>query len=98
MPATIYASTIEYIRSSVTASVTLDAQVVEMQLTAKTPTGSPPQTPVSWQAAAWVGAAGTTRTCRSLFGPLNPGQYDLWVRVTDTPEVPVRVSGTVTVT
>ncbi len=98
MPAVIPSSSIEYIRVPITASVELNTQVVEMQLTAKTPTGSPPQTPVAWQVAAWVGAAGTTRTCRSLFGPLTAGQYDAWVKIQDSPEAPVRVAGTVTVT
>ncbi len=98
MPAVLPASSVEYVRVPVTASVTLDLQTVEMALTPRTATGLPPETPVSWLAAQWVGDAGLTRSCRTLIGPLTPGAYDCWVRVTDTPEIPVRVAGTVTAT
>jgi hypothetical protein len=96
MPAVLPAQSIEYLRVPVTASVTLDAQPVEMALTPRT--GNTATPPVSWETATWTGPTGNTRTARLLIGPLSPGTYDCWVRVDAGDEIPVRVAGLVTAT
>lgn len=98
MAATIPAVSIEYLHVPVTASVLLDAQTVELTVL----TGAPDET-TSWIAATWTGDAATTRTARLLIGPgtqvpLATGTWQVWVRVTDTPEVPVRSAGTLKIT
>ncbi len=98
MVATMPSISIEYVRVPVTASVVLDTQVVEMALTASTSAGQAPAVPTTWQAATWVGTAGTTRSARLLIGPLAAGTYDVWIKFTDSPEAPARVAGKVTVT
>jgi len=57
-----------------------------------------------WQAASWDTDAGTVPTtyrAQCLVGPgavqLAAGTYRVWVRVTDSPEVPVKAAGHITV-
>ena len=48
-----------------------------------------------WHAAVWE-TAGSAYYVQCLVGPANggvvlaPGMYEIWVRITDNPEVPVR--------
>jgi hypothetical protein len=59
-----------------------------------------------WQAASWESDVGTTPPsyfARCLVGPLGTviladGTYDVWVKITDTPEIPVRKVGALVVT
>lgn len=90
---TIPAVSVEYIFVPVTSSVVLDTQTVEFAFLT-----SAPDADTSWIAATWVGEAAKTRSARVLIGPgsavpLAPGTYQVWVRVHDTPEVPVRLAG-----
>lgn len=92
MAATVSAASKEYIHGPVTASVVLDTQTVEIAFTAKT--ASVDDT-TAWVPAEWEGDPGTTRSWRLLIGPgtatpLSPGVYQVWVRVTDVTEAPVR--------
>lgn len=82
----VQTGSIEYVNASVTGDVTLDTQAVAMAIMA---VGTKP-TAGDWVAAAWTGVAGTTRSCRRLLaGTEAAGLYRVFVKVTDTPEVPV---------
>lgn len=90
---------VEYARVKLSADVTLGTQTVQMAfLTSSTaePTGG------DWQAATWLGDAGTTRHAGVLVGPgafvLTEGEWWVWWRITDTPEVPARRGGRIRIT
>lgn len=100
MAATIPAVSTEYLHGPVTANVALDTQVVEVAFI--TPSSATPNDTTSWVTATWEGGAATTRTWRVLIGPGTPaplavGSYGVWVRITDTPEVPVRKHDVLTI-
>lgn len=88
----------EYVSATVTADVTLNAQTVEIAIRAGT------EAAFTWLPAQWLGSAGTTRQCRTtnpvdftaVAYPKTP--YEVYVRVTDTPEIPLLHAGTLTVT
>lgn len=90
---------VEYARVRITANVSLSSQVVELAFM-----GSRTTEPSSgdWVTATWLGDAGTTRDAGVLVGPgqhvLAEGTWHCWFRVTDTPEVPARYAGTLTIT
>jgi hypothetical protein len=94
--ASIPVVSVEYLHVPVTSSVVLDTQDVELAfLTTGTPAEITP-----WLTAEWIGDPGTTRTCVLLIGPdtdaeLSKGTVSVWVRVHDTPEIPVRQAGTI---
>lgn len=53
--------------------------------------------PTVWVVGSWL-TVGSTYYARVLVGPgtsfiLTAGVYDVWVKVTDSPEIPVRRSG-----
>jgi hypothetical protein len=89
----------EYVHVPVTSDVTLSGQAVEFAYLA----ALPPDDATTWTAAEWEGNAGTTRSARSLIGPVSDygelaaGTYTVWVRVTDETEIPVRPAGTIKV-
>lgn len=90
----MYVGTVEYLSIPLTPSpdvaeedwVTFDQQAVAISFDAET-----------WLAATWVGAAGTSRTCQVLMGDSNAlpsrGSWPVYVRVTDTPEIPIVRAG-----
>jgi hypothetical protein len=63
-----------------------------------------PAQPVTFYAGNWVTTVQGTYIARCLVGPANsgvvlaPGLYACWVKVTDSPEVPVLPAGTIQVT
>ena len=78
---------VEYLFADVTADQTLDAQPVEIGVGRTVDTAA-------WEAATWLGDAGTTRTARILLdGTLEVGKHLVFVRVTDNPEVPIVKAG-----
>lgn len=89
----------EYVSATVTADVTLNAQTVEVAIR----DGSQGAAFV-WLPAQWVGPSGTTRQCRTtspvdftaVAYPTTP--YEVYVRVTDSPEIPIVHAGTLLVT
>lgn len=100
MAATIPAVSTEYLHGPVTASVTLDAQPIQVAFV--TPASATPSDTTAWVGAEWEGTAGTTRTWRVLIGPgtsspLAAGTYAVWMKLTDTPEIPVRKHDTLTI-
>lgn len=100
MAATIPAASTEYLHGLVTASVTLDAQVVEVAFV--TPSNANPDDTTAWITAAWIGDPATQRNWQLLIGPgsatpLAVGSYAVWCRVHDTPEIPVRKHDVLTI-
>lgn len=88
--------TLEYLVTTVTAPVDPTADVVEFAFVAPfTEPGA-----LDWSAGQWV--AGTTYDARILVGPggtvtLTEGDYNAWIRITDSPEIPVRCFDSLTV-
>lgn len=93
---------LEYVRVPVSATesgaaVNPTSDAVTM---AFPPLGTRPATG-DWKTAEWE-IAGSTYSARCLVGPggtvtLPTGQYDVWVKVTDNPEVPAMPAGQLTV-
>ncbi|HEY9371461.1 hypothetical protein [Streptomyces sp.] len=95
------AITLEYFGVEITTSSVLDAQPVHLAFVDMDTASSPVSG--DWKVAAWVGTAGTTRTARVLLGPagavtLAPGKYMVWYKVTDSPEIPARPVGVLSIT
>jgi hypothetical protein len=89
----------EYIWHRITTVQDLTGSSVAVAFMPDPPAGLPTQ--ADWNAGELV-QEGTQWWARVLVGPegivLTPGTYQTWVRITDMPEIPVRNSGTVTIT
>lgn len=86
---TLLRGTVEYLDITVTSDVVLTG-TVEVSFGDRE----------TWHEATWIGAAGTTRTARILLGttvPLPARSTNVYVRFTDSPEVPVVAAGQVTI-
>lgn len=82
----------EYLHVPITtpAGVTLAADAVEVAVLVK---GTRP-IEADWQPAPFANGEATL-----LLGPaLEPGQYRVWVRITDAPEAPLLQAGLLTIT
>lgn len=76
--------TTEYVRVDWVSDETLESQVVEISVTLA---GA---RPTAWQAGVWEGAPATERTARTdMPVVLGAGRYDVYSRLTDSPEIPV---------
>ena len=99
----ISALSTEYLRYKVTATTNGQAinPTTDAVAFAFAPEGS---NPGSFTAGTWETDAGGTYVARCLVGPANngltpgTGTYVLWIKITDSPEVPVRRIDTVTFT
>ena len=86
---------LEYVKIPVTTppGITISSQVVEIAVVAQT--GRPGA--LDWRTGSWE-----DNTARILIGPtalaLTAGTYNVWVRITDSPEKPVLLAGAITVT
>lgn len=84
----VYRGTVEYVSAVVTADdVILNDQPVEMSFDDRE----------TWKTAEWVGTPGSTRSCRVLANDDDiPRRREtpVFVRITDNPEVPVILAGT----
>lgn len=79
---------VEYLKVQVVADSTLaDTESVDIKLNG------------DWVAAEWTGDAGTTRIARTLvdFADVPPGNHNIYVRLTDTPESPILAAGRIKV-
>lgn len=94
---------LEYVRVPIAAkeagvAIVPTADVVRMAFTAA---DVDPVT-LDWQVSAWesdTSTIPTTYLARCLVGPagtitLTVGVYDVWVKITDSPEIPARRAGT----
>jgi hypothetical protein len=89
----IEAGSIELLKATVTADVTLDDTVTVALSLTPTATGIH-----DWRPAAWVGVAGTTREARtSQTLTFASGSYTVFVKLTDNPEIPILAAYAVTV-
>lgn len=88
MTISIMHGSVEFLFLDVTSNIDLDAQPVEVGLGG---TGENTATQdVVWFEASWTGDVDTTRTARVLIpGSVDAGSYSIFVRVHDSPEVPV---------
>lgn len=92
----INVDSLEYLKITVTppAGIFLTTQPVSMAVV--TPNVQP--VVADWAAAEWA----EQNTARLLFGPeqnsLSAGVYNVWIKITDSPEIPVMKAGTITVT
>jgi hypothetical protein len=82
--------TVEYVKIEMTADVELDAQPVSIAAHPYDSTEDP-----TWHAATWLGTVGKIRSAGVLFGPgavaeLDEGDYLAMIKVTDSPEIPVK--------
>jgi len=81
----IEAGSIEFLKATVTADITLDNTVTVALSLTPTSTGAH-----DWKPASWTGTAGTTREARTdQTLTYAPGTYTVYVKLTDTPEVPI---------
>jgi len=82
------AGTVEYVNAPVTASVDLDTQAVTISIDGKT----------TWLPAGWIGDPGPTRTARTTT-PVTwtAGYHHVYVKVTDSPEIPIMKAGKIIV-
>lgn len=91
--------TLEYVRVRITADVELNTQPVFLAFLT-----DPDAEPVTgdFQAATWLGAPGLSRLAGVNVGPdglvLAEGDYQVWWKVIDNPEKPVRRAGSLTIT
>jgi hypothetical protein len=80
----------EYVKAAVTSDRTLDTQAVEIKVNG------------SWLPAQWTGTAGLTRTARTTsvvdFAGATKGYQTVYLRFTDSPEVPIIDCGKILVT
>lgn len=80
-------------------TATLSAQPIAIALTAS---NRNPDVTTTWRTAAWTGSAGTARGAAILIGPgtshvIPKGTYNVWSKLTDSPEVPETFHGRLTV-
>lgn len=88
---------VEYLKVPITstlAAAELDGLVVQL---AVVPDGQEPVTG-DWKTGTWIGTHAAV-----LIGPgatitLTDGTYDVWVKITATPETPVLLSGSIHIT
>lgn len=91
----IPSGSLEYVKATVTADVTLaDAMTVAISLSSNGVH--------NWVTATWTGTAAVTRTARTSspvdFSTLTKGKtYSVYVKLTDSPEVPIIAAGSLTV-
>lgn len=84
--------TIEFLSVQVSANITLDVQLVELSI----------DKGATWLPCNWQGAASTARTARTdspieMVADEQNTVYPVWVRVTDSPEIPLMVAGSFSV-
>lgn len=102
MPLSMRADTLEYATATITADHDITGKTIEVSLPAA---GNAPSTWVAADVVDVTPVAGDRYIAkyRILIGPagqitLTPGSYDWTVRLTDTPEIPVRKVDVLTIT
>lgn len=93
----------EYIRVSVSvtkAGIPFDPTGDTVQMAFPLPNVEPVL--ADWKASSWESTGGNY-WARCLVGPsgtvtLADGNYDVWVKITDSPEIPVRKVGSLSIT
>ena len=88
----------EFVRAEVSSKVRTGAQLVALPVElALVPRGSKPGVG-DWGAGAWEAGPGANKAvARRLYTLSTAGQFDVYTRHTDNPEVPIKFAGTVLV-
>jgi hypothetical protein len=94
--AQIPAISVEYVQVAVTGPAGLDLSDLDVEL-AIVADGQTPDTG-DWKAGTWIGSSAAV-----LIGPgtsleLDQGTYDVYVKITSSPEIPVLPSGSIHIT
>jgi hypothetical protein len=94
--ARIPAISVEYVKVAVTGPTGVDLTELDVEL-AVVDDGQIPDT-FDWQAGVWIGTSAAV-----LIGPgsdleLDQGTYDVYVKITSSPEIPVLPSGSIHIT
>jgi hypothetical protein len=76
--------TTEYVSTTVTSPDNPTARVVEFAFVADNTRPTAPD----WIAGSWVGV-NSPYVAKVLIDQLDPGRYDVWIRVVGNPEIPV---------
>lgn len=85
---------VEYLYADVTCDRILDEQPVALAIATVITSVDADE----WEEAEWVGDPDNARSARLLLdGSLPAGKYQVFVRITDTPEVPIVKAGTLRV-
>jgi hypothetical protein len=103
MAASVSSLDTDYDRWAVTAPSNPTQDVVQF---AYLQAGSADPTAGNWFSGVWEAAALSTGewVAKALLGPgpgghvLTPGTWDVWIKITDSPTIPVRQIGTLTIT
>lgn len=87
----MYAGTVQYLRATLSADDVLVDQTVEFSFDRQT-----------WYPGTWAGSQGTTRVAEILLGQDLPTPqagriYEVFVRLTDNPQIPIMSAGLVQV-
>ena len=83
---TYIVGTVEYLKAQVTCDFALNTQAVAIRID----TGA-------WVTATWIGSAGLVRTAEALvnFATVAAGRHEVYVKITDSPEVPILSAGAI---
>lgn len=86
-------------RGGAVEGVSLSSQPVAIAFTA---VGHDPDVTTTWRSATWFGTAGVARGAGILIGPgtshvIAEGKYEVYVKVTDNPTIPVGHAGRLTI-
>ena len=96
---TFYTVSTEYIGATIRETGGLDITAPAVELAYMATEAEPANG--DWQAATWLDAVGPIRRAGVLVGPggstqLAAGDWRVWYRFTDTPEIPARPAGWIT--
>jgi hypothetical protein len=93
----IPAISVEYLKVPITGPTGVDLDELDVEL-AVVPDGQTPESG-DWETGVW---SDDGRYAMALLGTgdlaLTPGTYDVYVRITSTPEIPVLLSGSIHIT
>lgn len=96
---TISSASLEFVRYAVKATVGGNASYNPTSDTLQFGfTSSPSKQPTTWYPGSWEVDAGSVYVARCLIGPsgtvaLPAATYNVWIKITDDPEIPVKQPG-----
>lgn len=94
--AQIPAISVEYVRVAVTGPTGVDLTDLDVEL-AVVADGQTPDVD-DWKVGTWVGSSAAVLIGPGTLLPLGQGTYDVYVRITSDPEIPVLPSGSIHIT
>jgi hypothetical protein len=94
--AQIPAISVEYVKVAVTGPTGVDLSDLDVEL-AIVDDGQIPDTG-DWKAGTWIGSSAAVLIGPGTLLELDQGTYDVYVKITSSPEVPVLPSGSIHIT